>query len=185
MDHYIDIDLLPDPEFSGNVLMNALFAKFHRALVSLGSGKIGVSFPQAKKKTLGTRLRVHGEENALQALEQLGWLKGLRDYCVVSELRAVPDDCQFCVVRRAQAKSSAERLRRRSVSKGWLSEEEAKIRITSSSEKLLALPFVQLRSASSGHTFRLFIDQSKQTSTSESGNFSAYGLSQGATIPWF
>ena len=34
MDHYLDIRLLPDPEFPAPLLMNALFTKLHRALVS-------------------------------------------------------------------------------------------------------------------------------------------------------
>ena len=185
MNHYIDIDLLPDPEFSGNLLMNALFAKFHRALVSAGCGKIGVSFPLAQKRTLGIRLRLHGGRNSLHWLSQQDWLKGLRDYCRVSELCAVPDDCQYRIVKRVQAKSSAARLRRRSVKKGWLSTKEAEVRILESSEKRLSAPFIQLRSSSTGQAFRLFIEQGKLVSTASSGGFSAYGLSQDATIPWF
>ena len=44
--HYIDITLLPDPEFSHAHLLGALVAKLHRALVQLQSASIGVSFPQ-------------------------------------------------------------------------------------------------------------------------------------------
>lgn len=34
MDHYLDIRVLPDPEFSAQTLLEALFAKLHRALVA-------------------------------------------------------------------------------------------------------------------------------------------------------
>ena len=34
MNYYWEIRVLPDPEFKETVLMNALFAKLHRALVS-------------------------------------------------------------------------------------------------------------------------------------------------------
>ncbi len=34
MNHYLDLHLLPDPEFSAAQLMSALFAKLHRALVA-------------------------------------------------------------------------------------------------------------------------------------------------------
>lgn len=44
--HYIDITILPDPEFSHTHLMGALLSKLHRALVQLQSSSIGVSFPQ-------------------------------------------------------------------------------------------------------------------------------------------
>ncbi|WP_251265995.1 type I-F CRISPR-associated endoribonuclease Cas6/Csy4, partial [Enterobacter hormaechei] len=45
MDHYIEIRVLPDPEFSEEMLMAALMAKLHRALGQRGKGDIGVSFP--------------------------------------------------------------------------------------------------------------------------------------------
>lgn len=37
MDHYIDILLLPDPEFPASMLMGALYNKLHKALVVLDS----------------------------------------------------------------------------------------------------------------------------------------------------
>ena len=49
MDHYVDIQVLPDPEFLETTLMNELFSKLHRALGKHGQGKIGVSFPQARQ----------------------------------------------------------------------------------------------------------------------------------------
>jgi len=45
MDHYLEIRVLPDPEFSSEMLMAALFAKLHRVLGARGQGDIGVSFP--------------------------------------------------------------------------------------------------------------------------------------------
>ena len=70
MDHHIDIDVRPDPEFPAHQLMNALYAKLHRALVAENSTRIGVSFPCFSLKTphLGTRLRLHGDVAALSAL---------------------------------------------------------------------------------------------------------------------
>ena len=38
MDHYIEIRVLPDPEFSEEMLMSALVAKLHRALGQRGQG---------------------------------------------------------------------------------------------------------------------------------------------------
>ena len=57
MDHYIDIRVQPDPEFTASQLLNALFAKLHRALGQVADGKIGISFPQVGK-TLGECLRL-------------------------------------------------------------------------------------------------------------------------------
>jgi CRISPR-associated endonuclease Csy4 len=53
MDHYLEIRLLPDPEFPATTLMNALFSKFHRGLASHGEGAIGVSFPDVKEAHRG------------------------------------------------------------------------------------------------------------------------------------
>jgi len=184
MNYYIDIKILPDPEFSSTVLMNALFAKLHRVLAEAGRGEVGISFPLAQKN-LGDCLRLHGESGALQRLMEKNWLKGLSDYSSVSEMAVIPEKCQYCIVKRVQAKSSVERMYRRSVNKGWLTSEEADVRAKEHKEQHLKLPFVQLKSQSSGQMFRLFIQQGKLLNAPVKGEFSAYGLSCGATIPWF
>jgi CRISPR-associated endonuclease Csy4 len=184
MNYYLDIRVLPDQEFSPSLLMNALFAKFHRALVVAGHGKIGVSFPQAQK-TLGDCIRLHGSQGALQRFMEISWLKGLTDYTCVTAITAVPDNCRYRVVKRMQAKSSVERMYRRSIRKGWLTTEEAETRMSDCKEQYLKLPFVQLKSHSSGQAFRLFIQQGELLDTPAGGEFSAYALSDVATIPWF
>ena len=184
MGHYIEIRILPDPEFSDSVLMNALFSKLHRALAEAGHGEIGVSFQQAQE-TLGDNLRLHGSESALQRLMLIPWMKGLTDYTSVSAITPVPGKCQYRIVTRLQAKSNVERLYRRSVKKGWLTTEEADKKINVSKEQHLKQPFVQLKSQSSGQAFRLFIQQGKLLDSPEEGEFSTYGLSGEATIPWF
>lgn len=184
MGHYIEIRLLPDPEFSASLLMNALFAKFHRALVGAGLGEVGVSFPQAQK-TLGDSIRLHGSRNSLQRISEINWLKGLTDYTSVTAITPVPANCQYRVVTRVQAKSSVERMYRRSVKKGWMTTEEAEKRMCGSKEHHLKQPFVQLKSQSSEQSFRLFIQQGKLLVSPVIGEFSAYGLSHEATIPWF
>ena len=184
MGHFIEICLLPDTEFSSSLLMNALFAKLHRALAEAGHGEVGVSFPQANK-TLGDTIRLHGSQDALGRLMAIGWLKGLTDYTHVTTVAAVPDKCKHRVVKRVQAKSSVERMYRRSVKKGWLSVEEAESRIASGKDQQLKLPFVQLKSRSTEQSFRLFIQQGKILDSPVAGEFSTYGLSDVATIPWF
>jgi CRISPR-associated endonuclease Csy4 len=44
--HYLDLALLPDPEFAVPQLMDALFAKLHRQLVLMQSDGVAVAFPQ-------------------------------------------------------------------------------------------------------------------------------------------
>lgn len=188
MDSYIDIRLLPDPEFAQNQLMSALFAKLHRALAQRRTHDIGVSFPrtQAKPHTLGDRLRLHGTTQALEALMALDWLSGMRDHASIAELRPAPAGTQYRVVRRVQSKSSPERLRRRLAKRHDLSEEQARERIPDTTEgRLLKLPFVSLRSQSTGQNFRLFVEHGELLEQPLAGTFTTYGLSNDATVPWF
>ncbi len=184
MNNYIDIKILPDTEFSSSLLMNALFAKLHRAMVEAGHSEVGVSFPQAQK-TLGDTVRLHGSQGALERLMAIGWLKGLTDYTCVTAITAVPGNCKHRVVKRVQAKSCVERMYRRSVKKGWLTAEEAETRMNAGKDQQLKLPFVQLKSRSTEQSFRLFIQQGKILDSPVAGEFSAYGVSDVATIPWF
>jgi CRISPR-associated endonuclease Csy4 len=185
MDYYLDIKILPDPEFKETTLMNALFSKMHRALVDIANTDIGVSFPEFKDKSLGSGLRLHGTQVALNKLMALEWMKGLRDYTVRTDIQPIPRNTQHRLVKRVQAKSSVERLQRRSVAKGWVTTEEAFERLSSVKPQKLTLPFIQLRSSSTRQEFRLFIRHEALRDESIQGKFNAYGLSNEATIPWF
>lgn len=185
MDHYLDIQLLPDPEFVQAQLMSALFAKLHRLLAQEQRNDIGVSFPDTKAKVgLGQRLRLHGSSATLEWLLGEPWLSGMRDHVALGAVSPVPDSAGHLAVRRVQAKSSPERLRRRQMKrKGW-SEEQARAAIPDSVAEMLALPFVAIRSTSTGQAFRLFIDQ-HPVDRAQSGTFNAYGLSTSASLPQF
>lgn len=187
MDHYVDIDVRPDPEFPVHQLMSALYSKLHRTLVALDSTGIGVSFPDAKRNPLelGKRLRLHGELAALSALMDSSWLTGMRDHVDLRSPTLVPGIAEYRVVRRVQVKSSPERLRRRLMRRHEIDEQEARVRIPDHIARKLSLPFVQWRSSSTGQSFRLFIDQGALQSEAVAGVFNTFGLSQGATVPWF
>ncbi|GAA3532670.1 type I-F CRISPR-associated endoribonuclease Cas6/Csy4 [Zobellella aerophila] len=183
MDHYLDIRVLPDPEFSQSDLLNAVFAKLHRQLGQKTQGKVGVSFPRFEKR-LGDVLRLHGSRHDLEVLLTDNWLQGLKDYTQSTALQAVPELVQYRTVSRVQAKS-AHNKRKRSIAKGWLSEAEAWQQIPEGQQKRLTLPFVQLRSLSNGNRLRVYIEHGPLLDKPSDGVFSAYGLSRTATIPWF
>lgn len=187
MDYYVDIKVKPDPEFPVNQLMSALFLNLHRALVLMNQKNVGVSFPSfdLSPPHLGTSLRLHGNHLNLAALVNAEWLLGMRDHVVVATITHVPSDAQHRVVRRKQSKSNPERLRRRLMQRHDLDEQQAIERIPDDAARFLNLPFVQLGSTSTGQNFRVFIDHGPLQSFAALGQFSAYGLSQVATIPWF
>ena len=185
--HYIDITLLPDPEFSHAHLLGALVSKLHRALAQLQSSDIGISFPRhsLRPRTLGAVLRLHGTEAALQRLIAQPWLQGMRDHVQIADLAPVPPSAPHRQVVRRQFKTSAERLRRRRMQRKGETLEQAAAAIPDSVERRPELPFVQLRSASTGQSFCLFVAHGPTQATALQGGFSTYGLSQGASIPWF
>ena len=188
MDHYQDLKILADPEFPPSILMNALFAKLHRVLVKLESKHTGVSFPEVVqgKPFLGQVLRIHGSAELLKNLQGQNWLKGMRDHLEVSEIQAIPADTKHCRVRRVQAKSNVERLRRRYLKRHQgVSEEKVAELIPNSIEKRLNLPFIQMKSESTAQHFRLFIEHQPAQQHAVEGKFNSYGLSTEATIPWF
>lgn len=187
MDHYFNIQLLPDPEFTQPILMSALYSKLHRALVALKASNIGISFPEykLKPKCLGTVLRVHGDQPSLMRLLETDWLKGMRDHTNVAGIAAVPADAQHQQVARRQYKTSAERLRRRRMKRKGETYAQAVQAIPNAIECQADLPFLTLRSLSTGQTFFLFVEQGKPQAQSVVGEFNCYGLSQTATVPWF
>lgn len=208
MDHYLDIQVLPDPEFPPSVLLNALYAKLHRALVSSGRRDIGVSFPNYRapetvpeaevgskppKKThgsLGKTLRLHSTEHALSEFMAINWLQGMRDHLAVKGIEPVPAKVEHRVMQRKQAQSNSQRVRqrliRRLAQREGISEAEASSKLPATlPEKLLPWPFLSLKSQSTGQAFRLFLELSPPQEQASDGKFNAYGLSQTATVPWF
>lgn len=196
MDSYIDLKILPDPELTIPILMGAVFSKLHRALVEINSQSIGVSFPNSnyeidgdKEITLGKVLRIHSEESTLQSFMEMNWIGSLRDYVQSGELSCVPSKVKHRVVQRVQAKSNGERLRRRLIQRlmqrETVSMEEAEQRVPHISAYHLKLPYLKLRSQSTGQTFPLLIKHGPLQDQPIAGVFNSYGLSDSATIPWF
>lgn len=187
MDHYIDLTLRPDPESAPAHLMAALFGKLHLALVAQHSEHIGISFPevQSERRWLGDRLRLHGSDVDLTHLMAMPWLGGMQDHLQLTSVLSVPPGTAHRVVSRVQAKSSPERLRRRQMRRHGLNADQALARVPDAAAERLDLPYIHLRSQSTGHAFRLFIRHGALQEAATAGSFSAYGLSAFATVPWF
>lgn len=187
MDHYIDLRVRPDPEFSHPILMGALFSKLHRALVSLRADDIGVSFPgySLRPRTLGAVLRLHATAKRLDELLYMDWLIGMRDHVSAGSVMPVPSGVKYRIVRRVQPKTNVDRLRRRHARRHEIPLELAAERIPDSVVQPVRLPFVNIRSLSTGQTFSIFIAIGELQDRPVPGEFSCYGLSTTATVPWF
>lgn len=131
-----------------------------------------MSFPQYKQRSLA----------ALEKLETLTWRKGLGDYTQVSAILPVPEAYQHCFV---SVQGNLENVRRRAMKRHSISYEEACTQIPKLEKKQLELPFVQIKSQSTGETFRLFIKQTSCLPTEVDQPFSKYGLSSTTSVPWF
>lgn len=188
MGHYIDIRVRPDPEFPPSQLLAALYAKLHRALVGQALDRVGVAFPGYAEgpPTLGQTMRLLGPTDALDALMASDWLRGMHDHVAVAAMAPVPATSERRRLRRVQAKSSPERLRRRQMRRHGWTEDEAKTKLPDSAAKWLDLPFLSLASSSSGQRFRLFLRlEAVPHQEPVATRFNAYGLAQDGAIPWF
>lgn len=197
MQYYVDIRLRPDIEFSASMLMQALFAKLHRALGQYAEGQIGLSFPEnnapkiheknpkpVKHYVLGSLVRLHGQQEHLQQFMQQPWLQSLHAYCDCSAVQPIPSSVQHRTVKRVQIKTQHNK-RERAIRKAGLSEEAAYQKHPTQNERVNPHPFIELQSLSNKNRMRIYIHHGALQDSPTQGTFSSYGLSSKATIPWF
>jgi len=196
MKFYCDVTLLPDAEANLGFLWQKVFCLIHSAMVEnqhSESSDIAVSFPEYDNSIfpLGNKLRVLAtSENALHELELEQRLKRLSDYCHCTSLKVVPEVKQFVRFERKQFASNMERIARRRAKRKGETLEEAMFHLKDATEEVSKLPFINVGSSSTQveegqkRRFKLFI---KRIFTDKplAGQFSAYGLSKEATVPWF
>ena len=185
--HFLDLRVMPDPELPAATLMSALYERLHLALARARRENLAVSFPgyNIGRGTVGDRLRLVGSLDELATLMAQPWLGGLRDQLSIDDAQVIPATAEHRTLHRVQAKSSPARLRRRQMRRHGLSEAEAAERVPDNAAERLDLPFVAMRSASTGQSFRLYLRLGPTVGHAMSGQFNSYGLSADATVPWF
>ena len=183
MNHYIDITLKPDAEMRENVLMNTVYSKFHKALFTLKSTSIGVSFPKYKV-LFGKVLRIHGDKSYLNDLQGLDWLGGIKGYCEVSDISLVPENAKNRTVSRKQANMTEAKLRRL-IARNSISQDEVKAYKAKMFTQSLDNAYFELVSSSSGEKYRRYLQFGDLKDTPTEGDFDFFGLSNKATVPWF
>jgi CRISPR-associated endonuclease Csy4 len=190
MNHYVDIQILENSDFETTFLLNRLYEKFHFGLVEGGvSLQIGASFPNISFKpmySLGNVLRLHGDREDLASFIGKQWFGSLLGYVNVGRVLSIPAEVEVGSVRRVQIQSSAERLRRRFMRRHDVDMATARLKIPdTASKKNTNLPWLQLRSSSTGQEFRLFVEVRMLGGPPVIGKFNRYGLSSTATVPIF
>lgn len=192
MNYYQDITLIPDGEVSLSFLWTKVFTQLHLALAEEkrreGMVKTALSFPTYQNKGLGNKVRVLALEteqlnrlNLKQALIRLS-----EDYIKLTEIKKIPEHSiiGYSVYSRYQPDEFVERKARRYVRRHeGISYEEA-IHLLNTQKKESTLPYIQIKSLSSSQRFSLFIKK-KSCKEEQQGLFSAYGLSDKATVPEF
>jgi CRISPR-associated endonuclease Csy4 len=136
---------------------------------------------------IGKRVRLFARSE--QELDSIVWSKsmvGLGDYVHRTKPRPTPLAIQnFAVFARRQPKASPERLIRRAMKRQGIDEADAIERYEGYTMDRCRLPWVDMRSESSQHRFRLFIDRIEMPGLTSSWGFSTYGLSRSVSMPLF
>lgn len=183
MEYYIDVTILPDPEFPSSVLLNSFYSKLHKALYDMGSKNIGVSFPKYSI-TLGNLIRLHGTNSDLEQLGISKFVGSMISYVQISEIKKVPSNVRHRIISRKQPTLSQAKLRRL-IKRGSIKENEISNyegrRLTEKQEG----PYIDLISNSNGQRHRRYITFGPFLDEPTRGNFDFFGLSKEATIPWF
>ena len=183
MDNYLDIKIVPDDDIPIYFIRNKVYAKFHKALSTLQSTNIGVSFPNYRVK-LGDVIRVHASEARLNELQASNWLGGLSGYCEVSAVMPIPIEAKHRTISRIQSNMTASKLRRL-IKRGSITAEEAHQYKAKMFSLGLDNPYLELESSSNGNKHRRYLKFGELQDTATEGAFDHFGLSKVATVPWF
>ena len=193
MKYFIDITLIPDAEANFGFIWQKVYRQIHLSLVENkttdGNSAIAVSFPEYGNGVfpLGNKLRLLAPNPAiLTTVDVPKWLNRLNDYTHCTSIKEVPlSVANFARFSRKQFKTNIDRLaRRRAKRKNEPFEQALKHLYASFKYQESKLPFVNMDSLSKKERFRLFIEK-EMVEQEEFGEFTCYGLSKGATVPWF
>lgn len=197
MNYYIELTLLSNTDIPQPLLWSKVFTQLHLALVEKQDVNqqvpIGVNFVDYRVETvkgkrfslLGDKLRIFAEEAAtLQGLNLDHSLERLIDYVHIKSIKPTPTETGFVTVSRCRSKPPSDKKNAAYALRRGLSPEAALAHFWNHTplSTTLPLPFIKLKSLSSGHDFSLTIQQ-KEAFQAHQGRFSTYGLSRTSTVP--
>lgn len=157
MKYYQEITLIPDAEIPPDFLWTKVYAQIHLAFAdreNIDHKQIyGVSFPEYADESMGEKARVFAPEEAdLKKLDLKKALRRLSDYVHITSIREVPESKVKGYVKfaRYQPDSSIARKARRYAKRHPEVTEKAAFKMLKQREEKYDLPFIQLKSLSTG-----------------------------------
>ena len=183
--HYLELRAIPQADITQSQVLSHLMQTLHQCLPAY-AGRIGAAFPgYGQARTLGGIIRLIGNQADCQHLHQQLQQLGINDYALLYPVADIPQGIQQHVRYSRihhKGESALRRAEKRLTAQGkWQPEIAQRMQDKWQAPKL---PHLKLRSASTRQTFTLWIKQQNYTHP-QTGLFSAYGLSQEATVPQF
>ncbi|WP_299314227.1 type I-F CRISPR-associated endoribonuclease Cas6/Csy4 [uncultured Halomonas sp.] len=188
MDWYADLHVASAGALPPHRAIGELFGDLHRALYDLSADDVGISLPEHRSgpdRTPGGCLRLHSSKERLTALLRGGLLAKHLGVVECGGVQPVPAGAKHRVVRRRQFNTGGPSRARRYARRHGVSLVEASRIYSRLAARALETPFLKVASRSTGQAFSLFIEHDDLQDAPVPGAFSLYGLSRGATVPWF
>jgi len=188
IDKYVDIKVInADQDVPDQHVMSKVVSMLHLYLNRTNTTSIGMSFPNHSRKSLGTIMRLHGNQGSLQDLLDSKSFSTLHDYVDIGGVESVPDSVKHQIVSRKQASMTPAKLRRL-IKRGntkLVDEDTMDDYIQKMNASIPKCPFAEMKSATNGHKYRLSIHQSVHDE-SDNHIFNHFGLSvDKSTVPMF
>ncbi len=191
--YYEDLYMLANQDIAVNFLMSKVMSSLHLICVEnarlSGSFNLGIGFPQysKEKKSLGAVIRLYSEDSSLLAKTASdNRLRRLEDYIKINEVKEAPESpLGYKQYRRVQFKENKERLMRRYAKRHQTDIQQAKKDYAGFTPVKNNLPYIVLDSLSSGHRFRLYIEEVQLKEDAGDPVFNSYGLTSSGSLPAF
>ena len=192
MKKYIEIELKAGFYMPYHVLLSKVIQQLHFGFVN--NKTLGISFPQysLKRHTLGDSIRLFGTTEELQQFDIVEVLNQYADNVIISEILDVPEKVKtyasFSRYRYNYGNTYAglARAARRKAKRSDMSYDEAFEYLKSFNiDEPEHLPFVSIKSVSTGGIFRLYVNYTECSAEKVVEEFNSYGLSAVNTVPMF
>lgn len=188
---YQEIILHKSPDLSLNVILEKVFMQLHIAFVKakkFDGSCYALSFPLYSETSLGEKIRILSvSEESFETLKKFLNLTRFADYLYVDKdvKKIIEKEVKgYAQYKRFQIDSSIHQKARRFSSRHEDVSYEQALKIMRRNKSDITLPYVMVKSSSTGQKFSLFI-QKNRLDHFVLGSFNSYGLSVSGCVPEF